>query len=233
MNSFLSIPWNKKLYVIDNSENNNLEKVFKGYPEVQYYFVGKNLGFGKGHNYILDKIDKDSAFHLILNPDIYFEPNVTIGLMEYARHNLNVGIIAPLVFFPDGTLQHSFRRYPNPFDLIIRRIPFIKALFHNKYEKNQYFHKELNAPFAVDSVMGCFQLFRTNTFKLIKGFDERYFMYMEDIDICKKVTETGLDVVLHPGEKIVHHLEKGSAKSFKLFKIHLESAIKYFKKWGW
>ncbi|MEX0313791.1 MAG: galactosyltransferase-related protein [Allomuricauda sp.] len=228
----MSIPISKRLYVIDNSRDLSLKELFTGHDEIHYLWTGENLGFGKGHNLILDKLESSSKFHIILNPDISFQSDAVMELMNYAKDKEEIGIVAPLVEFPNGQIQYSFRRNPKPFDLIIRRVPFLKQIFKRRYQYSHYLYKDLSKPFLVDSVMGCFQMFRTSVFKSINGFDDRYFMYMEDIDICRKVYENDFEVVIYPHVKIIHHLEQGSATSFKLFKIHVQSAFRYFKKWS-
>ena len=75
-------------------------------------------------------------------------------------------------------------------------------------------------------------LFKTQGFKDLKGFDERYFLYMEDADLCKKISKNDKKALYYPKVEIIHHHQKGSSKNIKLFFYHVTSAIKYFLKWG-
>ena len=86
--------------------------------------------------------------------------------------------------------------------------------------------------FFAEYITGCFHLYKTNDFVALNGFDERYFLYMEDVDICKKIDDLGKKKLYFPQEEIIHVLKQGSSKNIKLFIIHASSAIKYFLKWG-
>jgi hypothetical protein len=86
-------------------------------------------------------------------------------------------------------------------------------------------------PFRVPFGQGSFLVIRTELFKEISGFDERFFMYLEDADLCKRVNEIS-EVVYFPGTTVIHKWERGSHKNLKLFKMHMKSMFKYFSKWG-
>ncbi len=225
--SFLNSPGKKKLFLIDNSPDDSLRKHFN-FPEVEYIFNGANLGFGKAHNIVLDKIVGISEYHLVLNPDVYFEPEVIPELVNAMSDQEEITMMAPMVIFPDGKFQYNCRKYPTPFELISRRLNIFKSYSH----KREYRNVDLSRPFFPDFIQGCFQLYRTRDFIEIGGFDERYFLYMEDVDICRKIDHIGKRKKYFPQVQITHVLKKGSAKSLKLFLIHLSSTFKYFKKWG-
>ena len=189
-------------------------------------FTGKNIGFGKAHNLILDKINSD--FHLILNPDVEFSSEVIPALTNKLRTRPEVSFVTPKVVYPNKELQYVCRKYPTFFDLINRKVFFLKTFIH----KNEYRNKDLEKPFYPAFIHGCFMLFNTEDFKKIKGFDTRYFLYMEDADICRKVDAIGKKKLYYPYIEITHQHRRGSSKSIKLFLIHISSAIKYFLKWG-
>ena len=223
--SFLNIPLKKKLYLIDNSPINRLEPHFK-HLEIEYIFVGENVGFGKAHNLILDKIN--STYHLILNPDIEFNPAVIPVLISELENNSDVSFITPKVVYPNKELQYVCRKHPTFFDLINRKLKISKrAIF-----KNEYRNLDLDSSFCPEFIHGCFMLFKTQGFKNLNGFDERYFLYMEDADLCRKIDEKGKKKLYFPKVEITHQHQKGSSKSIRLFFYHFSSAIKYFFKWG-
>jgi len=141
-------------------------------------------------------------------------------------------MIAPKVLFPDGRHQYSCRRYPTVSELLARRFTFLKSIFKKQIFKGTYRDKDLNQPFFAEYITGCFHLYKTKDFVKIKGFDERYFLYMEDVDICRKIDALGKKKLYFPQEEIVHVLKQGSSKNLKLFFRHTSSAIKYFLKWG-
>ncbi|PWG05594.1 glycosyltransferase [Polaribacter aquimarinus] len=225
IDSFLKIQHQKKLYLIDNSKTNVLKDIYVN-DDVEYIFVGKNIGFGSAHNLILNKIN--SKFHLILNPDVEFSVNVIPDLILELENKPDVSFISPKVIYPNKELQHICRRHPSFFDLINRRLNIFKI----QVFKNEYRNKNLEQPFYPDFIHGCFMLFKTKDLQNLKGFDERYFLYMEDADICRKIDKLGKKKLYFPKVKIIHQHQKGSSKHLKLFFYHLSSAIKYFLKWG-
>lgn len=229
--SFLSIPLKKKLYLIDNTIERRFQDVFIN-KEIEYIAVGKNIGFGAGHNVIINKIKNKSNFHLILNPDVQFKTRVIINLISELKKDDSLSMIAPKVLFPSGEHQYSCRRYPRLFELLARRFVFLEPLFQSKIFKGKYQDKDLSKSFYADYLAGCFHLYKTDDFIKINGFDERYFLYMEDVDICKKIDEINKKKLYYPKEEIIHVLKQGSLKDLKLFLRHSSSAFKYFLKWG-
>ena len=224
---FLRIPFQKRQFLIDNSTSNRLQESFVN-DEIEYIFNKKNIGFAAGHNIIINQIKDKSKYHLILNPDVTFLPNVIPDLIDEINKHNDVGMIAPKVVFPNGEHQYSCRRYPTVIDLFARLLKFPKKTV----ERGEYKDIDLSKSFYPDFLQGCFQLFRTENFIEIGGFDERYFLYMEDVDICRKMDQIGKKKYYYPNVQIKHELRKGSSKNIQLFFTHLNSSIKYFKKWG-
>ncbi|CAM1374152.1 Glycosyl transferase family 2 [Tenacibaculum litopenaei] len=231
IHSFLEVPLSKKLYLIDNTPNSEFEDQFAGSKDVVYIANSENVGFGKAHNQVKELIAETSEYHLILNPDVAFEATVIPNLIERFSEDKELAMIAPKVLFPDGRHQYSCRKYPSFFELLIRRLGPLKSLFRKQIEKGEYRDLNLSKSFYPEYITGCFQLYKTVDFMAIEGFDERYFLYMEDVDICKKIDELGKKKRYEPSEIVVHNLKQGSSKSPLLFIYHLSSAVKYFKKW--
>jgi GT2 family glycosyltransferase len=231
VNSFLSVSLKKKLFLVDNTTDKKFEKAFK-HADIVYAAFGKNLGFGSGHNSVLRSIYGFSKFHLVLNPDVIFKSSTILNLILELEKNKDLAMIAPKVRFPGGAHQFSCRRYPSIIELFARRFPLLKSLFKETIFKGIYGDKVLTEPFFAEYITGCFHLYKTEDFVSLKGFDERYFLYMEDVDICKKMDLLGKKKMYFPQEEITHVLKQGSSKSLKLFFHHLSSAIKYFFKWG-
>ncbi|WP_227431564.1 glycosyl transferase family 2, partial [Polaribacter reichenbachii] len=215
----------------DNTRNKFFEYVFTDQC-IEYIAIGKNIGFGSGHNVVIDKIKNLSNFHLILNPDVNFEKTVIPNLISELKKDESLSMIAPKVLFPNGEHQYSCRRYPQFLELIARRFAFIKPILKSTIYKGQYKDKDLTSPFYADYLAGCFHLYKTQDFVKLKGFDERYFLYMEDVDICKKIDKLGKRKLYFPKEEIKHVLKQGSSKNLNLFFRHTISVIKYFNKWG-
>jgi len=228
---FLDVSLKKKLFLIDNTSNQRFKNIFK-HPEVEYIAVGKNIGFGAGHNMITDKIKDLSYYHLILNPDVSFKGSIISNMIAVLKDNNELAMIAPKVLFPDKKHQYSCRRYPSFLELLARRSVILKSIFKKEIFKGTYRDRDLSKPFFAEYITGCFHLFNTEDFVEINGFDERYFLYMEDVDICRKIDALGKKKLYYPREEITHVLKQGSSKSINLFFRHISSAIKYFLKWG-
>lgn len=224
---FINTSLNSKLYLVDNSPQETDDEKFS-LPNIEYIYVGKNIGFGAGHNLIIDKIKNRSNYHLILNADVEFSPLVIPELIHEIGKHKDVMLIAPKVVFPNGKHQYSCRKYPTLYELFARRIGFPKSIV----KKGEYQDKDLSKLFSPDFLHGCFQLFKTEEFVKLNGFDERYFMYMEDVDICRKIDNLGKGKLYYPNVQIIHRLNRESTQKIKLFFTHLSSVIKYFKKWG-
>ena len=202
---------------------------------VEYIFNNSNKGFGAGHNVVLKKsIDwkKKSEFHLMINADVSFEENTIEKIVDYMRKNSDIGQIEPKIYESNGKINRSCRLLPTPLNLIFRRFFPIKSIAEKmdyNYEMKWYDYK---STIEVPILSGCFIFIRTDILKDIGVFDERYFMYMEDYDLCRRIGKK-YKVVIYPEVKIIHEHEKASYKSRKMMIIHIKSAIKYFNKWGW
>ena len=227
MDSFLGSPLSKKLYIIDNSPSNEFKNKIQN-DSVEYIYSNKNIGFGKGHNSILHKLTSENKYHLILNPDVRFHPEILEKLVLKMESNESFSMIAPRVLNSNNELLHTARRYPSLFELIFRFLGIFKKFTIRGEYKNQNHKKS----FSPDFVQGSFMLFKTEDLLRLEGFDERYFMYMEDVDICRKIDLSGKRKLYFPATEIIHTHRKGSSKEFRLFFIHISSIIKYFIKWG-
>lgn len=217
---------NLHIYLIDNSRTPNFE--FDNFHQnLTYIFNEKNLGYGKGHNLILNKLNSD--FHLVLNPDVDFNPEILTALIQRINSEKSLGLISPKAYYPDGSLQYLCRKNPTFISLINRLFNFSNQLT----EKTEYRTIDLeNQHFNPEFIHGCFMVFKTEVFKNLKGFDERFFLYMEDADICRRLWNSGLKIEYFPEVSIVHQHRRASKKNVGLFFIHLQSAFQYFFKWG-
>lgn len=234
ISSFLKTKIDVKLYLIDNSEAGELKYLADLDERIEYVFNGKNLGFGTAHNIILKKSIEDGvSYHLILNPDVYYDEGVLEELLEYMQKNPDVANIMPQVYYPDGRLQRLCKKLPAPIELFVRRfIPnHTKLVRHlnKKYELHDFgYNKELNVPF----LSGCFMFLRTKHLKDIGVFDENIFMYMEDVDLNRRL-HMKYRTMFYPNVSIVHVHAKESYKRKTLLWEHIKSTIYYFNKWGW
>ncbi|MBD2353375.1 glycosyltransferase family 2 protein [Tolypothrix sp. FACHB-123] len=234
VNSLLNTSIEVKLYVIDNSPSPDLKNIFYNLNNVDYHYNnGNNLGFGKAHNVALSLLP-DSDYHLVLNPDVFFENNVIPELIKYLEHNQDIGLISPKIYYPSGEIQYLCKNYPSLFLLFARRfIPqtfqFLMKNYLARYEMRETGYKEV---MNVTYLSGCFMFFRRKYLDEIGYFDENIFMYLEDADITLRMAKK-YRTVFYPYVHIVHHWAKGSYKSFKLTLINIQSAFYFFNKHGW
>jgi GT2 family glycosyltransferase len=231
LDSVLKTKLEIKVIIVDNSSKRiNLEKLKD--ERVEYIFNGRNLGFGKAHNIAIKRIIGKSKYHLILNPDVYFQEGVLEELKRYMDENAEIKAIMPKILYPDGKIQYLCKLLPTPVDLIFRRfIPFKKYLERRNeiYELRFTGYKKI---MEVPVISGCFIFARTEVLEKINGFDERFFLYLEDVDLCRRILKYG-KIVFYPKVFAYHKFHKASYKKLKFLLIHMMSAVKYFNKWGW
>jgi GT2 family glycosyltransferase len=231
INSFLDTSLNVKLILVDNSPTDDLRDLVSN-GRVEYIFNNANLGFGKAHNIAMKAAIGIAEYHLVLNPDIYFEKGVLESLYNYMEENLDVGQIMPKVLYPNHEIQKLCKLLPTPMDLFLRRFfPWLPgAEARNRlYELTDTgYNKIMNIPY----LSGCFMFLRTDTLKKVGLFDERIFMYIEDTDLTRRIHQR-YRTIFYPHVQIFHHYTKGSYKNFKLMLYNLHGACIYFFKWGW
>ncbi|MGI6084181.1 MAG: glycosyltransferase family 2 protein [Acetivibrionales bacterium] len=216
------------LYIIDNnSKDDTVKKVQGCNGDIVIIQNLKNLGFGAGHNKVLDKID--SKYHIVVNPDITITNEVISDMFEYMENNKEIGLLTPLVKHPDGQIQYLCKRNPTVTDLFIRL--FCPKGFKKRQDYFTMKETGYDKPFYVEYATGCFMFFRTEIFKQLKGFDEHIFLYLEDADITRRVNQI-TKTLFFPYNYVVHDWQRGAHKSLKLMWINVKSAIWYFCKWG-
>lgn len=220
-----------RIYVIDHSPGEGVEALLPPDPRIEYE-RRPNLGYGAGHNAAIRKaMEAGADYHAVLNPDIYWDGEVIGPLARYMDANPDVGQMLPKVLYPDGRLQYTCKLIPTPCDLIANR--FLPAKVAGKrvarfrLEASGY-DKIMNVPY----MHGCFMMLRMEALRDVGLFDERFFMYPEDIDLTRRIHEKWR-TLFYPGLSIFHAHAAESRKSWKMLKIHAVNMVKYFNKWGW
>jgi len=217
------------IFLIDNSPSIQID--FNN-PGITYIFNNKNIGYGAAHNLALMKtIEQGIPYHLVINPDISFESNVLSVMVDYMDKNANIGHLMPKVFYPDGGIQYLCKLIPTPYDLFIRR--FLPVSWSkkrtDKFElRASGYDKIMDVPY----LSGCFMFLRTEALKEVGLFDERFFMYPEDIDLTRRIHRK-YRTVFYPKVSIIHHHAQSSYVNYRMLIIHIFNLIKYFNKWGW
>lgn len=221
-----------RLYIVDNSPTDYLKKICK-HSKIDYFYAGRNLGFGKAHNVILKKIKENNGVHLIMNPDVFFGGGMIEELYDYINRDVNIGLVMPKVLNIDGSIQYNCKLLPKPYNLIVRRFfGFFTNLANRSNDKYEMRFTDYNRIIEVPYLSGCFMLIRNEVLRKVGMFDERFFLYAEDIDFSRRIHQE-YKTMYYPNVEIYHYHEKGSYKSLKLLYYNIESAFKYFNKWGW
>ncbi|WDF59110.1 glycosyltransferase family 2 protein [Flavobacterium sp. KACC 22758] len=221
-----------KLFLIDNSQINNIQK-FDNNIKIEYIHNPSNPGFGEAHNIAIKKaIESGIDYHFVVNPDIYFKGDVIFKMVDYMQSDNSIGMIMPQILNIDGSVQNLPKLLPYPFSILWRKIKKpAKAYrkFINRYELREIPEKQIyNAPV----LSGCFTLLNLEAIKKVGMYDNRFFMYFEDWDLSRRVHQY-YKTIYFPLVSVYHGYESGANKSGKLFKIFVNSAITYFNKWGW
>lgn len=221
--------------VSDNgSTDGSIWEIKNKFPEIKIVENGKNLGFGAANNAVLKYASGE--FILFLNPDMLLLPGTLKTAVSYLEEHPEVGIFGPKLVDKNGNFNKNSlpRRFPSFFDMavIILKIPHI---FPKVLDKYSYSDLDFNTEHEVDSVRGSFMLMRRDLIeKNGWAFDTRYFIWFEDVDVCREARRRGYKVVYSP---IISCIDKvgQSFKKLPLWKKQVwfaGSMIKYFKKWG-
>ncbi|MCF0259060.1 MAG: glycosyltransferase family 2 protein [Erysipelotrichaceae bacterium] len=218
----------KRICILDNAGEPELfAPLVNQYDDVEYIPSGGNVGFGAGHNLLLNHVD--SAYHAIVNPDVLLKEDSFSVLLDFMEKE-NCGISVPCLVDSQGNRIGAYRKDPDLPSIAARTVG--KKLFASRNSENELAGMDYTKPFQVPFAQGSFLVCRTSLLKKLKGFDERFFMYLEDADLCRRANEIS-KVMYCPDTSVIHNWERGSHKSLKLFGIHLASWFKYFNKWGW
>ncbi len=220
---------NSEVIIVDNSSIDNSVKIIKDkFPLFKLICSQDNLGFGKANNLAVKAAR--GKYLLFLNTDTILIERTPKFLWNYLEHNKDVGVISSRIVFQDGSYQLSCGRLPN---LFIEFFDKIKYSLDNKCHQtfSSIYDKRYSTIKEVGWVTGACMMMRRDVFEQLGGFDENFFMYFEDKDICKRVKELGYQVVYYPKTSIIHLLG-GSSHGIKksVNKYYRESQLYYYQK---
>ena len=234
--------WNNLRYeiiVVDNNSEDSIGKILTWqYPDIIFIQNSSNLGMGTGNNVGIRRAQGN--YVVIMNPDTIAMKDTFTKLHEYMQANAKAGIVGPLQYNPDKTIQDSCYRWYGLLTPAYRRTPLGRWLFAKK-DLDRLLMKDFNHKTVreVDWLLGSFLFCRASAIKEVGLFDERYFMYFEDTDFCRRFWERGWRVVYYPLAQIIHNHARQSAQEpwykfliSKSTRGHIISWLKYLKKWG-
>lgn len=186
-------------------------------PNLRRFENASAQGFGANHNAAFQHCD--NPFFCVANPDVRLL-NDPFPEMIACMDDPKVGLVAPRVVDPAGNWEDSARYFPTPVNLAAKMFRLNEGRYPVAGE----------APMLVDWVAGMFMLFRAEAFRDIGGFDDGFFLYYEDVDICARLWKAGWKVMLHPGVSVVHAAQRTSRRNPRYMAWHLSSMARYFAK---
>lgn len=222
------IPSNWICEIIVSSNSNYLIKQQKEltslHKGLKWVFNEKNGGFAYAMNQGLSVASGDIL--VIMNPDVRIRQGIE-GMMEFLLLNNNIGIIAPKIVNANGILQDSFRHFITPWNFLKRHV---ERLLMKKQMPLDIQELEVQ---EVDWVIGAFMVTTRSAYEKVGGLDDRYFMYCEDMDWCKRMHLQGYSVVYYPQAIIEYEGTRSARRSWKYAWIFLKSLFRYWTKFSW
>lgn len=227
-----------KFIIIDNSPGKNTSSyIKKGFPRERYIPSSTNVGFAKAVNWGMN--NSKSKYILTLNQDVVVQNDAIQKLYAYMEKHKDVAISGPKLIYKDGEIQRSCCRFYTPSIVAYRRTFLGKFPVAKKrlewFTMEDYDH---NSTRDVDWVVGAAMMFRRQALEEVGMFDERFFFYFEDVDLCRRMWETGWRVVYVANAKMTHYHTRESAEKAgilsianKMTRIHIKSGVKYFMKY--
>lgn len=229
-----------EIIVVDNASHDEESMGFLETAHAEKRIVliksPQNVGFGRGNNLGVELAKgKYIFFH---NPDVTVLEDSLQKMVDYLEHHHDIGILGPKLMYSSGKIQESCRRNMTWGDLIFKRtflgkLPFFKHRV-KKYLMEDFDHNKTQ---DVDLITGAAIMMPKTVYDKVGGFDPRYFLFMEDFDLCRMVKKAGFRVVYYPDSTMMHYHKRLSGGSFfkmltkKVFWLHVSSALKYFWKW--
>ena len=172
-------------------------------------------GFGANHNQAFRHAS--GRYFCVMNPDIRLASN-PFGFLLTCFADSSVGVVAPLVLGENGEIEDSARRFPSPLKILCKAFGGCRGADYDV----------THAPIFPDWVGGMCMVFPSAIFKKLEGFDQRFFLYYEDVDLCGRLMLSGYKAVVCPQAKVIHHAQRSSHRNFKYFRWHLTSMIRFF-----
>lgn len=230
----------RTIIIDNNSRNNGAKQLKQRYPEARIIPSKKNLGLGIAINWGV--YNASEKYLLYLNNDILIKNEITIPeMVRYLEENNEVALLGPKLINKDGSIQFSCRKFPTIRFIVYRRTVFGESYFAKKYMDNlmmtDFDHESIK---EVDWIFGAAMMIRAKAMRDIGMMDERFFLYFEDVDLCRRFWEGGYKVVYYPKVSMIHYHQRESAVSTGLFnsltnkltRIHILSGLKYFFKYS-
>ena len=230
------------LYLIDHSLDERYSDEVRallsdpGYSsllDIQHLVRTRNPGFGSGHNSILSLPMGDC--HLILNPDVEMQDDFLIRVRQTMAEQADVAVLAPRGADELGKEEYLAKRYPSVLVLLMRAFApgWLQKPVHKQMSRYELQDLPISDPLQdVPRLSGCCMVVQPRAFRAVGGFDERFFLYFEDYDLCMRLLSEGR-VVRDPSHLIVHHGGQAARKGWRHILWFLRGGLRFFNSWGW
>ena len=222
---------NIEITVVDNASADQTASVVEaGFPTVRLFKLAHNIGFGPGHNMALPYLN--APYHVMMNPDITIGPDLLERMAAFMDSRDDVALLTPRVMNPDGSEQFLPKELPSVHFMLGGNLERFGKPFTSWRSRYTWRDKAVLEPVETQFATGCFMFTRASAYLAAGGFDPRYFLYMEDADLTRRMKAHGL-TLYHPGFSVTHVWAREDTRSARALMLHIQSMVKYFCKWGW
>ena len=218
------------LVVDAGSRDGSAELVAERFPDVRLLRSPENLGFTRGNNWAL-RLAR-GRFVMLLNPDTEVEPDALDRMVAYLDAHPDVGAVGPMLRYPDGSVQSSRRRFPTPLTGFVESTVLERWLGGSGVVRDYRFaDRPSDEPQEVDWLVGAALMVRREALGQAGLLDERFFMYSEEVDLCRRIRTAGWRIVYLPEAVVVHHEGRSSDQNLEARNVHFfESRFSYYAK---
>ena len=202
-----------EVIIVDNSQNDpGMACLKEAYPQVRVIQNAANVGFAKANNQAA--LSAQGKTLLFLNPDTILADQAIEDMVAHLESNPDIGALGPKVLNTDGSLQYSCRRFPTLMTGLFNRYSLLSRWFPGNPYTTQYLMKDYNHDEnrEVDWLSGCCLMVPRAVFEKAGGFDEHYFLFNEDIDLCRAIGQNEFKVMYFPLAKITHHVSTSNSR---------------------
>ncbi len=220
-----------EVIVINNSPTEDLNHLAVEYPNVKIVTNSRNMGFARAAN--LGASLASGEYIFFLNPDTYFDSDVVGRLVKFLETHPDAGIVAPGMKFPSGRPQPTVRRFPKYYYLLFGRGSLFTRIFPNNPITRTFLYQDIRieSPVAVDSVSGAAMLIKRDIFWKLNGFDENYFLMVEDMDLAYRLKQMGYKVYYLPDVTVYHYLGRSRERAGpRIVREHIKGMLYFFSK---
>ncbi|MGC6399979.1 glycosyltransferase [Sphingomonas sp. FW199] len=217
--------------VVDNSEP-PLDLAFAREMGATVVATRQNVGYGRGHNVALEASREKCRYHIVMNTDLHVEDDAIGRMVAFMDAHPEAGLGMPRVRYPDGSLQRLCRLLPDPRDMVARRLLHRVRWGRERNQRYEFHNWNYDTVAQFPFLSGCFMILRRSILDCVGHFDERYFLYAEDLDLSRRVRQVS-QTLYNPDASVVHEYRSQSRPSLRRIRYAAVSLSQYFFKWGW